>query len=66
MNNFADDLVTGNYLRAPRRQFSFHDMQIGSADTTRSHAQQNMTRWDARQRSIADFQWMGGDFSGRN
>jgi hypothetical protein len=44
MYNFADDLVAGNYISAARRKFSFHDMQIGSADTTRVHAQQNMTR----------------------
>jgi hypothetical protein len=33
--DFADDLVTGYQWLPPRRQFTFDNMQIGPANTTR-------------------------------
>jgi hypothetical protein len=64
MYNFADDLVAGNYLRAARRKFSFYDMQIGSTDTTRAHAKQNLTRLEGRHRSVRDHERMVRELSG--
>jgi hypothetical protein len=31
-DDFADDLVTGDYPWIARREFAFYDVQVGSAD----------------------------------
>ena len=39
-DNFADDLMPGNQLRAKRREIAFDDVQVGSADATGEDAKQ--------------------------
>src|SRR4051812_8687016 len=46
--------MTGNDPQLLWRQFSFDDVQIGAAHAARSHAQQNVSRPQARIGNIAD------------
>ena len=39
-----DDLVAGNECILSRRQFAFHDVQIGAANAARAHPKQDLTR----------------------
>jgi hypothetical protein len=47
-DNLAYDLVTRNQQWPNRRQISFNDMQIGTANSTRKNPEQNMSRLEFR------------------
>jgi hypothetical protein len=40
--HFADDLMARNHVLVERRKLAFHDVQIGTANSAGTHAQQNL------------------------
>jgi hypothetical protein len=44
VDNLADDLMTGNELRANRWQIAFRDVQVSPANPTSKNSQHHMTR----------------------
>jgi hypothetical protein len=61
IHDFADNLVSWNNALMERRQFAFHDMQIGAANATGAHAQQHSTRFDIRSRDLYDLKRPAGN-----
>ena len=41
-NNFAHDLMAGNQTCQQSREFAFHNMKVGAANTAGQHAKQNL------------------------
>ena len=48
--------MAGNYARLPRRKFSFHDMQIGSANAAGTNSKKNMAGLELRICDVSDLQ----------
>jgi hypothetical protein len=55
-DNFADDLVAGNYSRHSGREFAFDDMEIGAAHSACQDFQQDMTGLRFWRRNLFDFE----------
>jgi len=56
VDDFADDLVTGNNSRVTWRELTLHNMKISAADRTCEHTQQNVTWLWLWRGDIFDFQ----------
>src|SRR5208337_717927 len=57
-DDFSDDLVARNQLLAARSKFALDDMQIGAADTTGTHLQENMSRFRFRTWNVSNLKRM--------
>lgn len=55
-DNFTDDLMAWNHARLLGRQVAFDDMQIGAANTTGTHSQENMSDVELRSCDVGDLQ----------
>jgi len=49
--------VAGNQWAAPRRQFAFHNLQIGSTNPASTDLDHHVTRLWFRLGHLNDFQW---------
>jgi hypothetical protein len=61
--NLTDDLVAGNQWLEPGRQFAFDNMQVGPANTTGTHLDQNVTGQRFGLGDLNDFQGAKRDAS---
>jgi hypothetical protein len=52
VNYFPDNLVAGNKAGMDWRQIALYDMQVGSTNTTRQDAKDNMARLDLGARNV--------------
>jgi hypothetical protein len=55
--DLPDDLVTGYQWLSARRQLAFDNMQIGPANATSPHPDQNVPGSQFRHGRLSDFQW---------
>jgi hypothetical protein len=54
--DFAHNLVTGDHLGQFWWQLAFHDVQVGAANPTGSHSQQDLAEFRLRVRDVGNLQ----------
>jgi hypothetical protein len=64
-DDFANDLVPWDYVRAQRGEFTLHDVEVGAADAAGADFDEYMTRAGLGMRDVDDFEGPRGNGSGR-